>query len=236
MIEQKKVLLKLTGEALLPDNSGSNAHFLARSLASQIKQLQQTHHFGIVIGGGNFFRGSIQGKSLGMRPAASHYVGMLATMMNGLILQDLLYQEGVDTVLFSALDCENIGTPISPQSIIHAVDSRKTIIFSGGTGSPYFTTDTTAIVRALQMNADEVWKVTKVDGVYSADPAKDPHAHLYKRITFNEVLAQHLAIMDTTALALAQEHSMRIRVFSAFEQESLVRAGKDATFGSIITI
>lgn len=235
MNTKKNVLIKLTGEMLLAADNKTLDGTRVRSFAGHIKQLIDTHRFSIVIGGGNFFRGKHQGAGLDMTVNTSHYVGMLATMMNGLILQDLFQQEGVPCIIFSGIDCPIMGKPIAPQTIDQALTTDHCMIFTGGLGTPFFNTDTTAVVRALQVNAQEIWKVTKVDGVYTDDPAKNSSAQLLKHVTFADALSQGLAIIDAPALALAQEHNLIFRVFSLFNDNALLRAAKDESFGSSIT-
>lgn len=232
---KKTILIKLTGEIFLTRDRTHVSSIAARALTQQIKVLMETHHIGIVVGGGNFFRGSREGIDLGIAPAISHQVGMLATVMNGLILHNLLDQEGVPSTLFTALEIPVVGKPASFQEINAARANGSCLIFTGGTGNPFFSTDTAAIVRALQMNASQVWKATNIDGIYTADPNKDPHAVLLSHTTFADALTHRFGIMDATALLLAQEHNLPIRVFSSFAPDALLRAAKDATFGSIIT-
>lgn len=234
MCKQNVILLKLTGEFLQNGHQGPIDSIYVRELARQIKALQATHYFGIVVGGGNFFRGKQEGAALGMRACTSDYVGMLATLMNGTILHDLLAQEGLETELFSALDCTAIARPISPQNIETAMRTKDCLIFAGGLGTPFFTTDTTAIVRALQIQAREVWKVTKVDGIYTADPRLHPNAQRFLQVTYNQVLQERLEIMDETAIALAREHGVIIRVFSLFAPQALIKAAHESSFGSKI--
>jgi uridylate kinase len=235
MNTKKNVLVKLTGEMLLAADQKTLDGGIVRSFARQIKQLSSSHRFSIVIGGGNFFRGKQQGPGLRMTVGTSHYVGMLATMMNGLILQDLFQQEGVACTIFSGIDCPIMGKPIAPQTIDQALTTDQCLIFTGGLGTPFFSTDTTAVVRALQVNAHEVWKATKVDGVYTDDPIKNSNAQLLKRVTFAHALSQGLAIVDAPALALAQEHDLILRVFSLFNDNALLNAAQDSNFGSSIT-
>ena len=227
MNKKKRILLKLTGEIF-------NKPSLVTAIIEQILALKPTHQFGIVIGGGNFFRGDIQGKQLEMDTNAAHSVGMLATIMNGLILQDSATRCNLKTALFSAVPCPSLALPISPQTLRTALDQEDTIIFSGGIGSPFFTTDTTAVVRALQINASAVWKATHVDGIYTADPHKDAAAQHIPRITFQEALDKHLSVMDRSAFVLADEHKKEIRIFNIFKHNALISAAENADFGSII--
>jgi uridylate kinase len=200
----------------------------------QMKKLQSTHQFGIVVGGGNFWRGSIQGASLGMQASVGHQVGMLATMMNGLILKDLIAQQGLNPELLSAVPCPEVGASISQQAIDRALHENQVLIFSGGTGNPFFTTDTTAVLRGLQMKAHEIWKGTSVDGVYDSDPRNNPDAQFLSSISFKEALDKNLGIMDATAYALAQQHKQKIRIFNIFATEALIKAAQDSNFGSVI--
>ena len=235
MCKQKVVLLKLTGEFLTGDKEAVKSNYI-RELCRQIKELQASHYFGIVIGGGNFFRGSRQGEALGMTPNNRDQVGILATLMNGVILQDIFAQEGLDAQLFSALECPAIASSISPQALKFACRTRDCIIFSGGMGSPFFTTDTTAVVRAIQIEAKEIWKMTKVDGVYTQDPHAYPDkAELLPRLTYTQALEKKLHIMDESAFGLARQYRIPIRIFSLFADRSLIRAAHDASFGSLIT-
>ena len=231
-MSKKIVLLKLTGEILAPNKENLLNADLLESIAEQIKTLSDSHYFGIVIGGGNFFRGTKQGKALGMTPSVGHQVGMLATMMNGLIVKDLFEQHGLPSSLFCALPSPEVGAPVSEQAIKSALSKGHCVIFSGGTGNPFFSTDTTAILRGLQIDAAEVWKGTLVDGVYTADPKKNNDAQLLKNISYKDMLNQQLGIMDAAAIALAQQHNLLIRVFNIFDNKAILHAANDESFGS----
>ena len=222
MNNKTTVLLKLTGEILISPTTHALDSQHMRSIAAQIKKLQNTHRFGIVIGGGNFFRGSKQGTALGLTPSVGHQIGMLATMMNGLIVKDLFEQEGLPCTIFCAVPASEIGSPISQQAIQTAHAHNSYMVFTGGTGNPFFTTDTTAILRGLQINAHEVWKCTSVDGIYNADPKTNPRAELLKSVSYNDALLNKLGIMDATAIALAREHRLPIRVFNIFSENALI--------------
>ena len=234
MAAKKRILLKLTGELFLNQKNKKLSADAVNDIIRQIKELHNTHQFGIVVGGGNFFRGKEHGKLLGISQSMGHQVGMLATMMNGLILKDLLEQQGIATEHVCAISSPEIGKPISQQAITTALNNDRTLIFSGGTGNPFFTTDTTSILRALQARADEVWKGTHVAGVYDKDPNKYPDAQLIKKLTFSQALQEKLGIMDATAYALAQQHQQSVRVFDIFTENALVRAAHEQNFGSII--
>jgi uridylate kinase len=234
MDSKKRILLKLTGEIFLDTEKKLSAAII-KPIIEQIKELSKTHNFGIVIGGGNFFRGSIQGKSLGMTASVGHQVGMLATMMNGLILKDLLEEQHLTTSLFCAIPCPEVGAAISQQSLMHALSKNNILIFTGGTGNPFFTTDTNAVLRSLQIDATQIWKGTSVDGIYDSDPRTNPDAHLLKQVTYTQALEDNLGIMDATAYALARQYKQIIRVFNIFTPNALIQAATDKNFGSIIT-
>lgn len=233
MDTKKRILIKITGTVFL-NRENSLSVDLFKQIAQQIKQLHATHQFGIVIGGGNFFRGNEHGKRLGLNPSIGHQIGMLATMMNGLMVKDILEQQDLGVSLFCAVPSPEVGAPITHQDIMEALVHNRILIFTGGTGNPFFTTDTTAVLRALQMQADELWKGTRVDGIYSSDPKKDTQAQLLKKVTYRQALQQNLGIMDATAFALAQDHKQKIRVFSIFEPDALLQAAKSPHFGSLI--
>jgi uridylate kinase len=229
MKAKKRILLKVTGTLL-----DSQHVSLIQCVLDNVKTLSTTHQFGIVIGGGNFFRGRQHGTALGLRPAAGHSVGMLATLMNGIILKDLMIQTGIRARLLTAIACDAIAQPINQDAIDDAVTANETLIFAGGTGNPFFTTDTNAIMRALQMQADEVWKATNIDGVYTADPRVHNTATIIKRLSHQDAIDRTLGIMDTTALTLAKEYKIPIRVFTLFQNNALLEAAQSPDIGSII--
>lgn len=234
MAKQRKIILiKLTGEIFV-SNETQRGQLCVHQVVDQIARLHQDYQLGIVIGGGNYFRGSKQGVQLGLTPWHAHTIGMFATVMNGLTLANLLEKTGVHTALFSALGCPEAGHPITPASIDEAIDQKRCLIFSGGTGNPFFTTDTNAVLRALEIGADTVWKAGPADGVYDSDPAVNKSAHLLPDVTFEKALELKLQIMDMAALALAAENNIRIRVFDVFEKDSLIKAAQDQHFGSLM--
>ena len=230
----KRVLLKLTGTVFLSAD-GTPSTTTIETIAQQIKTLKESHYFGIVIGGGNFFRGASEGKRLALTPSIGHHIGMLATMMNGLAIKDIFERCGLPATLLTALSCPAVGATISGQEIDEGIQNKKVLIFVGGTGAPFFTTDTNAVIRALQIDATQIWKATDVDGVYATDPTKDPNAVLIKTITYKEVLKQKNGVMDETAFILAQKHKKVIRVFNVFTPDALLKAAREETFGSIIS-
>lgn len=234
MSTKKTIVLKLTGSVLLHEKTKTLDSTLVTSIAQQIKALHASHYFGIVIGGGSFFRKNDQGKQLGLTAPIADQIGMLATVMNGMIIKDLFEQQGVNAALFCAATMPDIGIPICPQTIRNAREQEQCAIFSGGTGNPFFTTDTNAILRALQLGATQVWKATNVDGVYSGNPKTDPNATLLRNLSYKEALGQKLAIMDATAFALAQEHHLKIRVFNIFKENALINVAQNDSIGSSI--
>ncbi|MEX0849169.1 MAG: UMP kinase [Candidatus Dependentiae bacterium] len=235
MIAKKRILLKLTGEAFLAQDGKTLCPKTLQAIIAQIKELKNSHQFGIVVGGGNFFRGAKEGKMLGMQPSSAHQVGILATTLNGIILKNLLEQQEVKTTIFCAIECPPAGTPISQQGITSSIKKDNTLVFTGGTGNPFFTTDTNAILRGLQMQADEIWKGTKVDGVYNKDPHKYADAQRYTHLTYKTALNEHLKIMDPPSYALAEEHNQTVRIFNIFEPKALIKAAKQPEFGSKMT-
>ena len=226
------ILLKLTGELLTVPASGSAPII---KLIPQIADLAEDHTLGIVLGGGNFFRGDIQGKALGLSAATGHEVGMLATILNGRIVQEMLENAGVRTVLMSALTCRKVAKNICQQTIVEATREGKVMIFVGGTGNPFFTTDTNAVTRALQIGATEVWKATKVDGIYDKDPVAHPDATRYAALTYDEAIGQKLGVMDLTAMALASQHNLKTYVFDIFADNALANMQKDRSIATQVT-
>jgi uridylate kinase len=234
MHARQRILLKLTGQIFAHKTTGPFEPNLANSIVRQIKELSSTYQFGIVIGGGNIFRGSQQGKQLGLSPWAAHTCGMVATLVNGIALRDLLAQQGVPTTLVSALEIPEVAQSISQQIVDQSMQNGNCIIFAGGTGNPYFTTDTNAILRALQIGTTQVWKGTSVSGIYDQDPIHNKQAQLLKTVTYTQALENRFGIMDSTAYTLAQEHRLTIRVFDIFAPNALVTAANDRQFGTII--
>lgn len=226
---KKTILLKITGQALKIE-SGSIDVDILKDIITQIKALSHEYYFNIVIGGGNILRGA-QLKNIST--ISAHYAGMLATMINGLIIQDLFNQFDIKNYLLSAIECK-LGLPISAESIFRAKSESACMIFVCGTGLPYFTSDTNAVLRALEINADELWKGTKVDGIYNKDPKEFRDAKLLKRVTYNFLIENNLKIMDTTAYLLAKEHNLRIRIFDIFNKNSILEAASNNCFGSTI--
>ncbi|MCB9493504.1 MAG: UMP kinase [Epsilonproteobacteria bacterium] len=228
----ERILLKLSGTIFSPRKDGE---IPARAIAQQIKTLSQTHQVSVVIGGGNFFRARSQGVQFGLQQPTADTIGMLATVSNGLMLHDFLAQLDVSSCLLSALPLPSIAPQVGPQSLRLALESNQVIIFIGGTGNPFFTTDTTAVMRSLQVGAKQLWKGTNVDYVYDGDPNKNKKSKALKTLTHQEGLDLKLGIMDLTAISLAQEYNLPIRVFNVFNDNALEHAANNPTYGSIIT-
>jgi len=218
----RRVLMKLSGEALLGGQSFGTDPAVIERIAGEIRAaVSQGVQIALVIGGGNIFRG-VAGVANGMDRAKADDIGMLATVMNALTLENGLRRAGVDTLTFSAVRMPSICRPFQREDARAALDAGQTIIFAGGTGSPFFTTDTTAALRAAEMQCDAILKGTSVDGVYSADPAVDPNAIHYDHVTYDDVLNRNLRVMDGAAIALARDNAIPIVVFSMREPGSLV--------------
>ncbi|NQT90665.1 MAG: UMP kinase [Candidatus Omnitrophica bacterium] len=225
----KRIVLKLSGEALQGKSGYGIDTIVARSIAAQIKQI---HGMGVqvavVIGGGNIFRGREAVKDH-MDPSAADYMGMLATVINGLALQDALEKHKVFTRVQTAIEMRQLAEPYIRRRAMRHLDKGRVVIFVGGTGNPYFTTDTTAALRAIEVDADVILKATKVDGVYSADPFKNKKAKRFESLRYIDVLKKQLKVMDATAISLCMENSIPIIVFDLFIKGNLkkVVAGKD---------
>jgi uridylate kinase len=218
----RRVLMKLSGEALLGGQSFGTDPAVIERIAGEIRAaVSHGVQIALVIGGGNIFRG-VAGVANGMDRAKADDIGMLATVMNALTLENGLRRAGVDTVTFSAVRMPTICRPFQREDARAALDAGQTVIFAGGTGSPFFTTDTTAALRAAEMQCDAILKGTSVDGVYSADPAVDPNAIHYDHVTYDDVLNRNLRVMDGAAIALARDNAIPIVVFSMREPGSLV--------------
>ena len=219
----KRILLKLSGEALMGESAyGINRDTIARIVAEIGSVAALGVEIGVVIGGGNIFRG-LAGTSTGMDRATADYMGMLATVMNAMALQDVMRQAGVNSRVQSALNIEQVVEPYIRGKAIRYLEEGKIVIFAAGTGNPFFTTDTAAALRGSEMGAEIVLKATKVDGVYTADPMTDSGATRYARISFDDAINLKLKVMDATALALCRDQRLPICVFSIFKPGALKR-------------
>jgi uridylate kinase len=232
----KRILLKLSGEALMgSDPYGINRQTIEGIVAEIAQVAGLGVEIGVVIGGGNIFRGVAPGAS-GMDRATADYMGMLATVMNALALQDAMRHAGLASRVQSALHVEQIVEPYIRGKAIRYLEEGKIVIFAAGTGNPFFTTDTAAALRGSEMGAEIVIKATKVDGVYTADPKKDPSAKRYGRISFDEAIARNLKVMDATALTLCRDQKLPINVFSIFKKGALRRVVLGEDEGTLVHV
>jgi uridylate kinase len=225
----KRILLKLSGEALMGEGSYGISRPTIESIVAEIAAVaKQGVEIGVVIGGGNIFRGVAPGAA-GMDRATADYMGMLATVMNALALQDAMRQAGLASRVQSALNIEQVVEPYIRGKAIRYLEEGKVVIFAAGTGNPFFTTDTAAALRASEMGAEIVLKATKVDGVYTSDPNTDAGAKRYSRVSFDEAIQRNLQVMDATALTLCRDQRLPVNVFSIFRSGALGRvvAGED---------
>ncbi len=230
----RRILLKLSGEALM----GSEPYGIdTRVLREIAEELAEVHNLGtevaLVIGGGNIFRG-VSAASGGMDRSTADYMGMLATVMNALAMQDALEKVGITTRVQSAIDMKEVAEPYIRRRAIRHLEKGRMVIFAAGTGLPFFTTDTTAALRASEIGAEVLMKATKVDGVYESDPVKNPLASKYDRIGFSEVLNRNLKVMDATAISLAREQKMRIIVFSLKTKGNIRKAVLGRSIGTVV--
>jgi uridylate kinase len=232
----KRVLLKLSGEALMGDDAfGINRATIMRMTEEVAEVVSMGVQLAIVIGGGNIFRGVAPGAQ-GMDRATADYMGMMATVMNALALQDALKHRGVDARVQSALNIEQVVEPYIRPKALRYLEEGKVVVFAAGTGNPFFTTDTAASLRGAEIGAEIVLKATKVDGIYSADPNKDSSATRYNRISFDEVINRRLEVMDATAFALCRDQKLPIRVFSINKPGALKRAVSGEDEGTLVHV
>ncbi len=230
----KRILLKLSGEALMGDDAfGINRDVIERICAEVAEVNALGVAQAIVIGGGNIFRGVSAGAQ-GMDRATADYMGMLATVMNAMALGDSLQRAGLIARVQSALSIDSVAESYIRNKALQYLEEGKVVVFAGGTGNPFFTTDTAAALRASEMNCDIVLKATKVDGVYTADPMKDATATRYETLSFDEAIAKNLKVMDATALALCRDQSMPLKVFSIFKHGALKRVVMGENEGTLV--
>jgi len=236
MAPVRRILLKLSGEALMgPDSFGYHADTMA-GFVGQIREVVALGiQVGIVVGGGNLFRGAT-GALSGMNRASADSMGMLATVMNALALKDALQQAGVDTRVQTAVHITHVGEDFDRDSAVRHLEAGRVVIFGGGTGNPFFTTDTAAALRAAEIGADLLLKATKVDGVYTADPKKDANARRYETLSFDEAIANNLGVLDTAAFALCREQKLTLVVFNVFKSGALKRVVMGEDEGTRVTL
>jgi len=232
----RRVLLKLSGEALMGEQAFGISRTTIEEMVEDIARVVRLEvQLAIVIGGGNIFRGVALGAS-GMERATADYMGMLATIMNAMALQDAMQRAGLEARVQSALNVEQVVEPYIRPKAMRYLEEGKVVIFAAGTGNPFFTTDTAAALRGSEVGAQIVLKATKVDGVYSADPNKDPSAVRYTRISFDDALARNLQIMDATAFALCRDQRLPIRVFNIAKPGALLRAVLGEDEGTLVYV
>ena len=236
MTDYKRILLKLSGEALMGENSYGINHTVIQHIVAEISAVKQLGvEIAIVVGGGNTFRG-MQSADNGIERVTADYMGMLATVMNALALQDAMKQSGLMPRIQSALHIEQVVEPYIRGKAIRYLKEGKVLIFAAGTGNPFFTTDTAAALRGMEMNVDIVLKATKVDGIYTSDPIINPDATRFKKISFDEAISKKLQVMDATALTLCRDQKLQLNVFSLFKTGALKRIVMGEDEGTFVTI
>lgn len=235
MARYKRVVIKISGEALSGENSSGISSPMIAGVAAEIKKARSAGaQIGIVLGGGNFWRGGkMQVK--GINRVTADYIGMLATIMNAAALRDVLDVSGVPAVVLSAFPVPKLCGEFSRQDAVRQMNAGKVVIFAGGTGNPYFTTDTTAALRAVETGADLLMKATKVDGIYTADPKKDPNAKRFSALTFSEAIQRRLGVMDMTAFSLCMDNDIPIVVFDFFKPGNVAKAVRGGNVGTVVT-
>ena len=230
----QRVLLKLSGEALMGSLGYGIDPVVVQSIAQEVaKVVSEGIQIAIVVGGGNIFRG-VKAASAGMDRATADYVGMIATVMNAITLQDALEQVGVPTRVQSAIAMQEVAEPYIRRRAIRHLEKKRVVIFGAGSGNPFFTTDTTAALRAAEIDAEVIFKATKVDGVYDSDPHLNPNARRYQTLTYGHVLNQDLRVMDSTAIALCKENNIPIVVFDLSVSGNIYRAVMGESIGTLV--
>jgi len=230
----QRVLLKLSGEALMGDLAYGIDPTVVQDIAEEVAEVSAKGiQVAIVVGGGNIFRG-VKGAAAGMDRATADYIGMIATVMNAMTLQDSLEQIGVPTRVQTAIEMQEVAEPYIRRRAIRHLEKGRVVIFGAGSGNPFFTTDTTAALRAAEINAEVVFKATKVDGIYDSDPRLNPHARRYQSLTYGHVLTQDLRVMDGTAIALCKDNNIPIIVFDLSVKGNIRRAVMGESIGTIV--
>ncbi len=230
----KRILIKMSGEALLGERSHGIDPKIIQSIALQLKEVKGLGvEIAIVIGGGNIFRG-VQGAVAGMDRSTADYMGMLATVMNSIALQDGLEEVGLETRVQSAIRVDSVAEPFIKRRAIRHLEKGRVVIFAGGTGNPYFTTDTAGVLRAMEIDVDILFKATKVNGVYDKDPLKYSDAKKYNDLTYRDFLTQNLKVMDSTAATLCQDNDLPIIVFNLLTEGNIKKAVLGESIGTLI--
>ena len=230
----QRVLLKLSGEALMGDLGYGIDPKVVANIAQEIAEVVNSGiQTAIVVGGGNIFRG-VKASAEGMDRATADYIGMIATVMNAMTLQDALERIAIPTRVQTAIEMQEVAEPYIRRRAIRHLEKGRVVIFGAGSGNPFFTTDTTAALRAAEIEAEVIFKATKVDGIYDSDPQVNPDAHRYQSITYNHVLTNELKVMDSTAIALCKENKIPIVVFNLLVSGNIVRVTKGEPVGTIV--
>jgi uridylate kinase len=230
----RRVLLKLSGEALMGNLAYGIDPAVVEGIAAQVAEVaRQGIQIAIVVGGGNIFRG-VKGASAGMDRATADYIGMIATVMNAMTLQDSLERQNVPTRVQTAIAMQELAEPYIRRRAIRHLEKGRVVVFGAGSGNPFFTTDTTAALRAAEIDAEVIFKATKVDGVYDSDPHKNPNAKRFNTLTYGHVLTHDLGVMDSTAIALCKDNNIPIVVFDLSTPGNIQRALMGETLGTIV--
>lgn len=234
-MKYKRVLIKLSGEALAGDQGHGIAADVIQKISSEIVALHKTGcEIAIVVGGGNIHRG-VAGATSGMDRSTSDYMGMMATVINSLALQDAIEKKGAYTRVLSAIAMQEVAEPYIRRRAVRHLEKKRVVIFAAGTGNPYFTTDTTAALRANEINADLIMKATKVDGIYDKDPMKFKDAVKFDQLSYIEVLNKEIKVMDSTAITLCMDNNMDIIVFNMFEEGNIAKVVNGENVGTLVT-
>lgn len=233
-LKYKRILLKFSGEALMGDGDfGLDAETL-KNVVGQVKALRELGvEVGVVVGGGNIFRGA-QIQDSGIQRTTGDHMGMMATVINALALRDVIESMGMKSQVLSAMSIEGVSTGFNANTVKKQLADGEVLVFAAGTGSPFFTTDTAAALRGIEIDAEIVLKATKVDGIYTADPVKDPSAARYQTLSYDEVIQKNLQVMDMTAFVLCRDHNMPIRVFDMFKDNAVIRIVQGEDEGTLV--
>lgn len=234
-IAYPRALVKLSGESLAGDQGFGIAPPVVEALTAEVRQVHEAGiHLGLVVGGGNIVRGAVASRE-GMDRVSADYMGMLATIINALALQDMLERSGVETRVMTAIRMEQLAEPYIRRRALRHLEKGRVVIFAGGTGNPYFSTDTAAALRAIEMEADVILKATKVDGVFSADPALDGSAEFIPELTYKEVINRELAVMDAAAISLCRENNLPVIVLNTRKRGAILSALRGERIGTLIS-
>ena len=234
-LKYSRIILKLSGEALCGTDGGYGIRpETLRDVASEIAELQRMGvQIGVVVGGGNIFRG-LKGASAGMERAQSDYMGMLATVINALALQDAIEKAGIPTRVMTALEIRQVAEPYIRRRAVRHLERGNIVIFGAGTGNPYFSTDTAAALRAMEIQAQALFKATKVEGIYDRDPARHEDAQMFSKLTYDRFLVDRIGVMDSTAVTLCRENKLPIRVFKLTTRGNILRVAQGENLGTIV--